>query len=78
MRAAKPLARFRLGMRVRVTDTESPLVARKGTVCRMRRADDAAWIAMDDDLPEHLASFAVGDDRRNNIILWPEQCEAVS
>lgn len=70
--------RFKDNQRVRVSDPESPLLGKAGTVVRLRRADDRAWVRMDDTLPMDLRVFPEGDDRANHAMLWPEECDAVS
>jgi len=72
------MKRFKLHQRVRVTEGE--LVGRFGAVWRCRRADDAAWIAMDEDIPESLRQFPANDahGRGNHVILWPDQCERIT
>jgi hypothetical protein len=49
-----------------------------GTVTRLRRADDAAWVQLDHrhDNPE-VHSFPADDDagRSTHVVAWPEDCE---
>lgn len=75
------MKRFKLRQRVRVVDpldpVREPLRGRTGSVSRMRRADDMAWVTMDADLPDGFASFPANDDRHRHIILAPEECEAI-
>ena len=82
---------FKLGQQVRVlaevqcvapppsSAAQDALAGKTGTVVRLRRADDAAWVRMDCDLPRGLRTFPVGDEggRDNHIILWPRECCAV-
>jgi hypothetical protein len=72
------MKRFKNHQRVRVTDGE--LEGRFGTVWRLRHCDDAAWIAMDEDIPDSHRMFPADDDhgRGNHVILYPDQCEAAS
>lgn len=66
---------FQNNQKIIVTDAEHPCHGKTGTVVRLRRADDAAWVRMDEDLPMDLRSFPADDERRNHIMLWPEDCE---
>ena len=82
---------FRLGQTVRVlaeiqcaapppsSPAQESLAGKTGTVVRLRRADEAAWVRMDCDLPSALRSFQADDEhgRGNHIILWPQECTAV-
>ena len=71
------LTKFNLGQRIAVNSTcdYREIVGKTGTVVRCLMRCDSAWIKMDEDIPESLASFPVGDDRRNHINLWPDDCE---
>jgi hypothetical protein len=69
------MKRFSNNQVVTVTDVEHELTGKSGIVCRLRMADDGAWVAMNDPLPDHLASFPKGDSRRDHIILYPDECE---
>lgn len=85
------MKQFELGQKVRVlaevdclapppSSREQNLLAGKtGTVVRLRRADEAAWVCMDCDLPATLRSFHAGDEhgRENHLMLWPQECKAV-
>lgn len=66
------MKRFRYRQRVRVVRGE-PLGG-KGTVVRLKIADDGAWVKMDT-LRDNLRVFPIGDDRQNHIELFPEMCE---
>jgi len=82
---------FRLGQKVRVladiqcaapppsSQAQELLAGKTGTVVRLRRADEAAWVRMDCDLPSALRSFPADDEngRGNHIILWPQECAAM-
>lgn len=84
------MKRFQLAQRVRVladvdclapppaSDAQRLLAGKTGTVVRLRRADEAAWVKMDCDLPDQLRSFPADDacGRANHIILWPSECAA--
>ena len=61
--------------RVVVTSPHHALTGRTGTVHRLRRADNGAWVRMDEDLPEDLVLFTDADDpRHRDVCLYPEQC----
>ena len=82
---------FQLGQKVQVlaevdclappppSEAQTALAGKTGTVVRLRRADEAAWVKMDCDLPAALRSFPADDEsgRGNHIILWPQECRAV-
>lgn len=70
--------RFENGQRVTVTAQHHPCKGKAGTVARLRRADAAAWVNMDDPLPGDLASFPRGDERRNHMMLYPDECEPIA
>lgn len=73
-----PLKRFQNNQRVRVI-AEHTLFGKAGTVVRLRRADDQAWVEMDKDLPPALQVFPKDDTRRDkHTLLWPDECEAIS
>lgn len=68
---------FRLHQRVRIwRGDHADLIGRAGTVVRLRRGDDGAWVRLD----EHLdAPKPFPDDdpdgRGNDLILYPDECE---
>lgn len=66
------------GTRIVVTDPASPIHCMRGSLWRPRKADDMAWFAMDEAIPANLSSFPDGDNRRNHVKLWPDQCELTS
>jgi hypothetical protein len=68
---------FRNSQRVIVVEPSSPLFGKTGIVVRLRYGDHGAWVRMDENIPEAIARFSVGDDRRNDIILYPDQCNAL-
>lgn len=70
------LRRFENGQRVRVVETGHPLEGEHGVVERLRMSDSAAWVTMDNPLPDALRSFPVDDPhgRGRTIILYPEEC----
>jgi hypothetical protein len=67
--------RFRDHQRIVVTHPDNPLVGHVGTVMRLRRADGGAWVRMDDPVPADRRVFPGDDDRANNVLLFPEDCE---
>lgn len=69
------MKRFKLGEKIKVVDSDHELNGKTGRVDRLRNCDEGAWVTMDDSLPENLAVFPAGDDRRNNIVLYPEHCD---
>ena len=85
------MKRFQLAQKVRVlaevdclapppaSNAQRLLAGKTGTVVRLRRADEAAWVKMDCDVPPELREFPADDKcgRANHIILWPQECAAV-
>lgn len=69
---------FRNGQRVTVAEVGHPLTGRKGSVVRLRRADNGAWVRMDDRPPEELCPFPVDDSRGHDVVLYPDQCKPVT
>jgi hypothetical protein len=77
------IPRFREGQRVRVLwcarDEGTPVNA-VGTVVRLRRADEGAWIALDK-RHEHAAfhPFPAEDEsgRGTHLLAYPDECEAI-
>ncbi len=72
------MKRFKDFQRVTVVNPDGPnkpLLGMRGSVVRLRRADCAAWVRMDDPLPAALRSFPAGDERADHIILWPDECD---
>lgn len=71
------IRKFNNNQRVRVSEPKNQLLGKAGTVVRLRRADDGAWVNMDDALPDNLRSFPAGDKagRENHTILFPEECD---
>ena len=70
---SKTKLRLLNGMRVRCI--KEPLQGKLGTVVRVRRGDDGAWVHMDDPLPQDLRSFPADDSRADHIVLFPEECQ---
>lgn len=75
MARKKGLHAFRNNMRVRVIS--GPLKGKLGDVVRLCMSSYAAWVRMDDDLPEDLKSFDSDDPRARHIRLEPNDCEEV-
>lgn len=68
------MKRFENGQRVIVSNPEHPCFGKAGSVVRLRRMDESAFVNMDDPLPGDLASFPEGDSRRNHILMYPDEC----
>jgi hypothetical protein len=65
-----------LGQRVRITsESKDEMVGKLGTVVRLRRTDNGAWVNMDRDLPIALRSFPEHDPRRRHMLVYPDECE---
>ena len=74
------MIRFRVGQRVLVRQCASGHVLGgiPGTVYRPRRADDAAWIDLDERAAVLGAHPFPEDDpfgRGRHVLAWPEDCE---
>jgi hypothetical protein len=63
---------FSNGQRVKVTEGDD--AGKTGTVVRVRRGDDGAWIRLDTE-PAH-PNFLAQDERHNDVMLYPEQVKA--
>lgn len=67
---------FTVGAKVKVTASDHPLAEKTGTVRRLRYGDNAAWVNMDDEIPEVIrmfprnAPFNLG----NLALLYPGDC----
>lgn len=75
------MERFINGQRIKVInpDEENGLLLNKlGTVARIRISDGAAWVDMDEVLPEDLQSFFAGDSRAKHVKLYADECEGVA
>lgn len=62
--------------RVKIVDLDHPMTGECGTIYRPRRGDNGAWVAMDREPPAAACYFPTGDDRHQQILLFPEQCAA--
>lgn len=69
------MKRFKDNQRVRVL--VGALTGREGTVVRLRRGDDGAWVNMDAELPPRLRAFPAKDQRARHAMLYPDECEAI-
>ena len=68
------MKRFKANQRVLVkVDDNERTINKLGTVARLRRGDEGAWINLDE-RSEHCP-FPEGDSRANNILAYPEDCE---
>lgn len=65
---------FHNGDRIVVTE-KGHLLGKHGTVVRLLIRSQEAWVRMDENLPDDLASFPEDDARHNHVLLWPDQCE---
>lgn len=53
-------------------DADGNQIKAVGTVVRLRRADDGAWINLDQRHPR--CPFPADDPRSNHVIAFPEDC----
>jgi hypothetical protein len=75
------MKKFKPGQRVFVKQTETGVpVNAMGTVRRMRRADDGAWIDLDERSPIEGAHPFFEDDvnRSRHVMAYPDDCEAAA
>jgi hypothetical protein len=71
------MKRFALGQRIRVhhTDKAAFLGGAPGTVVRLRRADDGAWIELDErSAVPNAHPFPQGDARERHVLCYPPGC----
>lgn len=69
------LKRFMPGQRVFVArDFEGHEIGALGTVRRLRKADDGAWIALD--VRHERCPFPAAESRGTHIMAYPADCEA--
>jgi hypothetical protein len=67
---------FEIGQRVRITESESEINGKTGIVVRERYGDSHGfWLKMDEDLPENLRTYDPPDERCNQIVMYPWECE---
>lgn len=72
------MKRFQNGQRVFVNKSDDGHdIQAFGTVRRLRRADDGAWISLDQRHPTARHPFPADDPsgRGNHIMAFPEDCE---
>jgi hypothetical protein len=81
---SRRLRRFALGARVLVVEAvhasdpdKTITVNAVGVVTRLRTADDAAWIELEERSRMNVHPFPEGDERERKIVTWPEGCEPV-
>jgi hypothetical protein len=69
---------FGMGQRVKiiVADYGEELAGKCGSIQRLRRADNGAWVRMDCELPDEYREFPKDDEngRGRHLLLYPEQC----
>jgi hypothetical protein len=70
------MKRFQPGDRVKVT-VPNGLEDQTGTVKRLRKSDNGAWIKMDSDPPPDLEIFPADDHRHRHMLLYPGECEPI-
>lgn len=68
---------FHSGQRVKVNKSgPAELVGKTGVVVRVLiRSVYEAWVEMDEPIPDSLANFPKGDDRRNRVQLEADECD---
>ncbi len=59
----------------RIECLTQPLVGWTGTIVRPRISDNGAWVRFDKDIPEAIQTF--NDDRRNDVLLYPENYKII-
>jgi hypothetical protein len=83
------MRKFENGQRIQVTPFTActapppPTAAQQflhgatGTVVRLLKRDNSAWVKMDIRPPDKLCPFPANDEhgRGNNILLYPEECK---
>jgi hypothetical protein len=67
------MKRFRPAQRV-VIAPDYPDAGLTGTVVRLRRADDGAWVNLDTDPPDARRAFPANDSRARHVLLFPDEC----
>lgn len=74
------LRRFTDGLRVRIVDHDSfaELNGRTGVVVRrLHSTSEAAWIKMDEPLPDNRRSFTADDPRADHTKVYLDECDPV-
>lgn len=73
------MRRFKGGQRVRVLrNADGVELGAVGSVVRLRRCDDMAWVALEArSTNESAHPFPADDDRGTHVLAAPEDCEAV-
>lgn len=63
-----------------IRDAGGKEVNANGTIARLRRGDDGAWISLFERSPTAYHPFPADDEggRGNHILAYPEDCEKVS
>ena len=66
---------FRNKQRVFVrVDADEKQVQRPGTIVRLRRANDGAWVRLDSKAVDPSAhKFPRGDNRENHVLAYPDR-----
>jgi hypothetical protein len=79
------VTRFTLGQRVTVHAAASPDGANGnipggacGTVVRLRRCDDGAWIELDTPAHDDVHPFPADDPRARHVLAYPEDCHHIA
>lgn len=53
----------------------TPIEPTLGTVVRMRRSDNGAWVALDKRI-DYVCPFPADDSRATHVLVFPENAEA--
>lgn len=69
--------KFTFGLRVRVTDPDTELGGFTGTVVRILRSSEEAWVELDSDPPKWRASFPPSDPRHRHVRLFDDEVEVI-
>ena len=70
------MRQFKLGQRVFVRNCEGVPICELGTVERLRRNDDGAWVRLDERSTwEGVHHFSIEDSRANNVLAFPGDCD---
>jgi hypothetical protein len=75
-------ARLKNGQRVLVSwcgefDVRRLMPPAAGTVVRVRRGDDGAWVALDVRREEAMHPFPADDERGSHVLVYPEGCKPI-